>query len=381
MLNIISNAAASAEAQAVINTLIGGDELAVPQEMFVQRSSIVVNHNLSIRVLGVDKDQVSRYKEAYEIGSDLPLIEIFIIDGVLYLVDGFHRITALDQIAVEKAQVDFSVMARVRTGTWAEAEIFAADANVRHGYPLSKEDIQAAARRYLRNTALSYAEIGRRLNIHHTTVLRLDRKEKIRSTAAETVTYERSDEGEVVVKQIETAAAPGDAGAPAGATAPVKVEVKRGKQRYEMDKTRIGKSREPRPGEDPKQIRFWISRGWTFTYRATKQVAVNEDEKVATALVSSQRELLSELIQQRYTPENYIRLQQLADEESEDVRAYSPVVVVDASRARLRSWLAQIGLFQSLLDEAGVELQHDVSEINEHLRELRLLIERRLGGP
>lgn len=167
----------------------------------------------------MDKDQVSRYKEAYCIGSELPLIEIFIIDGVLYLVDGFHRITALDQIAVEKAQVDFSVMAQVRTGTWAEAEIFAADANVRHGYPLSKRRYSGRCTQVSAQHCTLLRRDRAAPNIHHTTVLRLDRKEKIRSTAAETVTYERSDEGEVVVKQIETAAAPGDAGAVAGAPA------------------------------------------------------------------------------------------------------------------------------------------------------------------
>lgn len=371
MLNIISSAAAGADKDEILQAMSGGDELAVPQEMFVSRSEIVVEHTLSIRVDGVDNDQVLRYKFAYETGVELPLIELFLIENALYDVDGFHRISALDLIAQEKGMSDYSLMARVRTGTWAQAEVFAAEANLHHGVHLKPEDIQEAARRYLRNTTLSYTEIARRLNVHHTTVMRLDRREKIRTTSVELIEYPEGDDeaGEPVVKTIESR--------------PSTVTVTRKGKSYELNKTRIGQTkREPKAGDDPRQVKFWIAKGWTFTYRQNQQAAFNSAMQVATVLVSTQRQLIDELINARYTPELYLKLQQMAvEDDATGVRGQSPALVVDPARARYREWVTQLGSVESLIDQIGTELQHDVTDLSEHLKALRSLLERKLGGP
>jgi len=103
------------------------------------RAEIVVSWALNIRA-GLDQPTVLVYKDCYDL---LPPVDVYLVDGQYYLTDGFHRMAAADLL--ERA----SIVARVFTGTMAEAQEAALLANLNHGLHLTAEERKQAARRLL----------------------------------------------------------------------------------------------------------------------------------------------------------------------------------------------------------------------------------------
>lgn len=82
---------------------------------------------------------IAEYQEAYFEGDELPPITLYKVEDALYLVDGFHRHAAMKRLGFEE------VNAEVRTGTLADALLYAARANAAHGLRRTMGDAKRAA--------------------------------------------------------------------------------------------------------------------------------------------------------------------------------------------------------------------------------------------
>ena len=118
----------------------------------------------------LDPRTVKRYADAMRDGTEFPPIEVAVIDGLPYIVDGFHRFEATSQNGWRE------ILANVRQMTRAEASQIAATANLTHGLKLKDREVARAKRKmlaaylaqgkHLRRTAggtfaKSYREIAR----------------------------------------------------------------------------------------------------------------------------------------------------------------------------------------------------------------------------
>lgn len=86
-------------------------------------------------------DAVRDYAEAYSARTPLPPLEVFDVDGVYYLVDGFHRMRA-----ALAAGVEFLSVTVVGKGTLDDASWYATGVNKLHGVRRSDEDKRKAVR-------------------------------------------------------------------------------------------------------------------------------------------------------------------------------------------------------------------------------------------
>ena len=82
----------------------------------------------------LNKGAISRYKEAYRLGHVLDPIRLADVDGMLILIDGWHRVTALLQL--DRLHVD----AEIEPMSKDEALWAASIANAKHGVQLSKAE-------------------------------------------------------------------------------------------------------------------------------------------------------------------------------------------------------------------------------------------------
>jgi hypothetical protein len=95
--------------------------------------TLVLDPTFQVRTK-LDEKAISRYKEAYKFDQLLDPVRVAEVDGMFILVDGWHRITALQRLTKEYVDVKIEPMTR-EEALWA-----AATANARHGVPLSKKD-------------------------------------------------------------------------------------------------------------------------------------------------------------------------------------------------------------------------------------------------
>jgi len=136
-------------------------------------NSIVVRTGLQLR----DKTSpkiVADYAAAISRGAVFPPILAARIDGVITVIDGFHRMAA--HIRANKDSIRAYVIDNV---TMSEAMHLAATANLTNGLHLTTKDRMKAARALIDQpefSKLSLREIGRRVGISHTQVKRLRRE-------------------------------------------------------------------------------------------------------------------------------------------------------------------------------------------------------------
>jgi hypothetical protein len=113
----------------------------------VNRSEIVRDRSLQIRVGGTSRDQVEAIREAVRGKKKLPKIELWEVAGRgLLLVDGWHR----DEAAGLEGKTEIDAV--IHTGTIQQAMLAAATANRTNlGLPLKTADKRAAVIALLRN--------------------------------------------------------------------------------------------------------------------------------------------------------------------------------------------------------------------------------------
>ncbi len=89
----------------------------------------------------IDNDAVADYAAAYERGDELPPVDVFMVAGKPYLINGFHRLTS--QIKIGKTFTETTI---VGTGTIDDAIWHATRANAANGLRRTNEDKRRAAR-------------------------------------------------------------------------------------------------------------------------------------------------------------------------------------------------------------------------------------------
>jgi transposase-like protein len=113
----------------------------------------------------IDNDAVDDYAAAYERGDDLPPIDVFLVAGKPYVVNGFHRFTA--QL---KNGVSFLRTTTVGTGTIDDAIWHASRANATNGLRRTNEDKRRAVRLALESAVGSEQSsrvIAEWVGVHH----------------------------------------------------------------------------------------------------------------------------------------------------------------------------------------------------------------------
>ena len=135
---------------------------------------LVADEALQIRRGGLDPRTVKRYEDAMRMGQEFPAVQAFSVDGVLYLVDGFHRYAA----AKLSGTLDRLEVVVSGHGTWDEARWCAFEANRRHGLPLKTKDLRVGFQAYVRahrhrdkrGRLKSYREMAKDMGVGHTTL-------------------------------------------------------------------------------------------------------------------------------------------------------------------------------------------------------------------
>lgn len=93
----------------------------------------------------LDEATIRAYAGKYKAGVDMAPVKVAVVEGVPLVVDGWHRLAALESIGSPMAP------AIVIEGiTRADAEWMAAQANVAHGLPLKGKEVKNVFRAYIR---------------------------------------------------------------------------------------------------------------------------------------------------------------------------------------------------------------------------------------
>lgn len=120
----------------------------------------------------LDQPTIRRYVGVYTSGKEMPPVRVAKVKGVPVLVDGWHRVAALESMNIGE------VTAVVSTMTRSEALWVAADANMGHGKPLTKAEVREVYQRYMKTnqhkkadgSLKSYRDIAADLGQGHTTI-------------------------------------------------------------------------------------------------------------------------------------------------------------------------------------------------------------------
>lgn len=90
--------------------------------------------------------KIKEYTSAYQIGVELPPIQVALVSGESYiLVDGWHRLAALERL--DRHEVETEVV-EAKDGN--EVAWLAAKANTTHGIPLTTPEIRKMFRAYVK---------------------------------------------------------------------------------------------------------------------------------------------------------------------------------------------------------------------------------------
>lgn len=103
----------------------------------------------------LDPETIRRYASVYASGGEMPPVKVAQIGDAYVLVDGWHRVAALERIGKG------TVKAVIVQATKKEALWMAAEANLQNGLPLKSSEIRYAFRNYIRSK--QYADGKRNL--------------------------------------------------------------------------------------------------------------------------------------------------------------------------------------------------------------------------
>lgn len=136
----------------------------------VALDAVVLDEEMQIRKR-TDPNIVQRYADGIESGSPFPPITLACIEGVLVLVDGWHRFYARQSLR------EAMVVAFVSTMSYEEALCASALANLANGVSLKPSEVKDAFHTFMQNYGyrigyswLSYREIAKKFGVHYTTI-------------------------------------------------------------------------------------------------------------------------------------------------------------------------------------------------------------------
>ena len=116
------------------------------RETVLPLSDITVDTSIQCRA-SLNTRIVAEYAERMEKGDHFPPIDVFEVEGINLLADGFHRIEAAKRAGRKSMSV------RIRHGTRRDALIFAIEANRAHGLRFCNKDKRRAVELALREVA------------------------------------------------------------------------------------------------------------------------------------------------------------------------------------------------------------------------------------
>jgi hypothetical protein len=87
---------------------------------------------------------VTRYANALKAEQELPPIQVAKLNGAAVLVDGFHRVAAMERLGRPYAEAVLVVVASEEEARW-----LAAEANLNHGLRLNSSDMRGVFRAYV----------------------------------------------------------------------------------------------------------------------------------------------------------------------------------------------------------------------------------------
>src|SRR4051794_874464 len=93
-----------------------------------------IDPRFQLRAGGLDQKRVKKYAYDMRRGDPFPPITVGIVEGELYVLDGFHRIEAAVQAGLTE------INAKIAKLTEAQAVREAMKANVDHGLNLNRKD-------------------------------------------------------------------------------------------------------------------------------------------------------------------------------------------------------------------------------------------------
>jgi hypothetical protein len=118
-----------------------------------------------------NQQKMKQYAESMEAGCEFPPVQLGAVEGVLVLLDGWHRVGAKEILEED------SVVAVVSPMTYDQAKWAAAKANLHHGLSLTDTEVLDAFRAFVEakayrtgHTWLSYREIAQEIGRSHGTI-------------------------------------------------------------------------------------------------------------------------------------------------------------------------------------------------------------------
>jgi len=85
----------------------------------------------------LSEPQIKRYMEVLRTGGALPPIKVAVVEKMLILVDGWHRLAAFEALGKRNVPVEFITASKKEVG-W-----LAAEANLTHGVPLKRGEYRS----------------------------------------------------------------------------------------------------------------------------------------------------------------------------------------------------------------------------------------------
>jgi hypothetical protein len=141
-----------------------------PTTQAVILSRLIRDHAFQVR-RKLDQPTISKYTEVLKAGNDMPPIEVALVNGGQVLIDGWHRVEAMERVGRQEAE------AIVIEATEKEAQWLGAKANLQHGLALKKSELRQVFRAYVRagqhrkgRRHKSYREMQADLSVPHTTI-------------------------------------------------------------------------------------------------------------------------------------------------------------------------------------------------------------------
>lgn len=133
--------------------------------MRIPLQDIKLHPQLQCRVLGYDWTTLDDYIHSLQKGEVFPPIDVFDVEGELFLVDGFHRYKSHEKVGV----VD--IEATLHTGSFEDALHFARyKANRKNGMRMSTEDKRSIVLSTLKDekySSLTTRELGALCGVSH----------------------------------------------------------------------------------------------------------------------------------------------------------------------------------------------------------------------
>jgi len=105
---------------------------------------IVVDEKFQIRN-SLTEDYVRRYTQRYKVEAELPPVEVALVNGAYFLIDGFHRLEALRRLGRTEASARIRILPDLNAVLWEGFEI-----NSRHGVHYTKDERRKGFKLYLR---------------------------------------------------------------------------------------------------------------------------------------------------------------------------------------------------------------------------------------